>query len=87
LNRTWPALVVAIPVIFQPELRRALEQLGHTGSWLRTTFPAGTEADLERSIDEIVRAAAQLARLRFGALMVMERETACRSTPTSLVNS
>ena len=75
LNRTWPALVVAIPVIFQPELRRALEQLGHTGSWLRTTFPAGTEADVERSIDEIVRAAAQLARLRFGALMVMERET------------
>jgi len=75
LNRTWPALVVAIPVIFQPELRRALEQLGHTGSWLRTSFPAGTETDLERSIDEIVRAAAQLARLRFGALMVMERET------------
>src|SRR4051812_45728726 len=43
LSRTWPALVIAIPVIFQPELRRALEQLGHTGSWLRTPFPTGLE--------------------------------------------
>ena len=38
LAKTWPALVVAIPVIFQPELRRALEQLGHTGSWLADPF-------------------------------------------------
>jgi uncharacterized protein (TIGR00159 family) len=75
LSKTWPALIVAIPVIFQPELRRALEQLGHTGSWLRTSFPASGEADLDRTIDEVVRAAGQLARLRFGALVVIERET------------
>jgi diadenylate cyclase len=75
LSRTWPALVVAIPVIFQQELRRALEQLGHTGSWLRTPFPTGVVEESELAIDEIVRAAAQLARLRFGALMVIERET------------
>lgn len=75
LSRTWPALVVAIPVIFQPELRRALEQIGHTGAWLRTPFPTGTEIDGERMVDEIVRAAAQLARQRFGALIVIERET------------
>jgi uncharacterized protein (TIGR00159 family) len=75
LSNTWPALIVAIPVIFQPELRRALEQLGHTGSWLRTSFPASSGADLDRTVDEVVRAAAQLARLRYGALMVIERET------------
>ncbi|MGH2562363.1 MAG: diadenylate cyclase CdaA [Thermomicrobiales bacterium] len=75
LSRTWPALVVAIPVIFQPELRRALEQIGHTGAWLRTPFPTGTEVDGEHMVDEIVRAAAQLARQRFGALMVIERDT------------
>src|SRR5690349_18642293 len=76
LSKTWPALVVAIPVIFQPELRRALEQLGHTGSWLRTSFPASNENEiLERTVDEVVRAAAQLARQRYGALMVIERET------------
>ncbi|CAA9544595.1 MAG: Diadenylate cyclase spyDAC; Bacterial checkpoint controller DisA with nucleotide-binding domain [uncultured Thermomicrobiales bacterium] len=75
LARSWPGLVVALPVIFQPELRRALEQIGHAGSWLRTPFPTGSEDDLERTVDEIVRAAAQLARQRFGALVVIERET------------
>lgn len=75
LARTWPALVVALPVIFQPELRRALEQIGHTGAWLRTPFPTGTEQDLERTVDEVVRAATQLARQRYGALIVIERET------------
>ena len=75
LSRTWPALVVVLPVIFQPELRRALEQIGHTGAWLRTPFPAGAEDDMERTVDEIVRAAAQLARQRYGALVIIERET------------
>jgi len=75
LSHTWPALLVAIPVIFQPELRRALEQLGHTGARLRETFPANIDADTELAIDEIVRAAGQLARQRYGALMVIERES------------
>lgn len=75
LARTWPALLVAIPVIFQPELRRALEQLGHTGTRLRESFPANVDADTELAIDEIVRAAGQLARQRYGALMIIERET------------
>src|SRR4051794_7804158 len=76
IDRMWPALVVAIPVLFQPELRRALEQLGHTGSWLRTSLPASADHPaLANSIDEIVRSAAQLSRLRYGALMVIERET------------
>ncbi len=75
LARTWPALLIAIPVIFQPELRRALEQLGHTGSRLRENFPANVDAGTEQAIDEIVRAAGQLARQRYGALMIIERET------------
>ncbi len=76
MDRMWPALIVAIPVLFQPELRRALEQLGHTGSWLRTSLPASNDqSGLANSIDEIVRSAAQLSRLRYGALMVLERET------------
>ena len=75
LTNIWPALVVAIPVIFQPELRRAFEQLGHTGSWLRSPFPGQEEAGSELAVNEIVRAATQLSRLRYGALMVVERET------------
>ena len=76
LDRSWPAFLVALPVVFQPELRRALEQLGHTGSWLRTSLPAAADQPiLANSIDEVVRAAAQLSRLRYGALMVIERDT------------
>ncbi|HVL24893.1 MAG TPA: diadenylate cyclase CdaA, partial [Thermomicrobiales bacterium] len=75
LSRIWPALIVAIPVIFQPELRRAFEQLGHAGSWLRSPFPNQDENAGEEMIDEVVRAAQQLSRLRYGALVVIERET------------
>jgi len=75
LRTVWPALLIAIPVIFQPELRRAFEQLGHTGSWLRNPFPNQVETSTDHAVDEIVRAASQLSRLRYGALMVIERET------------
>jgi diadenylate cyclase len=75
ISRAWPVLIVAIPIIFQPELRRALEQLGHTGSWLRPPFATHAAADLERTIDEISRAASHLSRIGYGALMVVERET------------
>lgn len=76
LTKLWPALVVAVPIIFQPELRRALEQLGHTGSWLRPPFQTATPHEaLDRMVDEIVRAGVQLSRQRFGALVVIERET------------
>lgn len=74
LRQTWPVLAVGIPIIFQPELRRALEQLGHTGAWL-PHFSTGEDTVQERMVDELVRAAAQLARHRYGALMVIERET------------
>ncbi len=75
LRNVWPALLIAIPVIFQPELRRAFEQLGHTGSWLKNPFPNQEESATDHAVDEIVRAASQLSRLRYGALIVIERET------------
>lgn len=75
LGAISPALIVAVPVIFQPELRRAFEQLGHTSSWIRNPFVTQDEPEADKAIDEIVRAAVQLSRLRYGALMVIERET------------
>lgn len=75
LRTVWPVLLISIPVIFQPELRRAFEQLGHTGSWLRSPFPKQEESATDHAVDEIVRAASQLSRLRYGALVVIERET------------
>ncbi|HUZ01398.1 MAG TPA: diadenylate cyclase CdaA [Thermomicrobiaceae bacterium] len=75
LAKTFPALVVAVPIVFQPELRRALEQLGHTGAWLKPAFSSQNESELERTVEEISRATAQLARHRYGALIIIERDT------------
>ena len=84
LSRIWPGLLIAIPVIFAAELRRAFEQLGHAGTWLRWPFIAGAEENsLDAAVDEIVRASAQLSRLRYGALMVIERETGLQDYATN----
>ena len=64
----------AIVVVFQPELRRALEQIGRFGSFNRF-FVSSDVAAAERVAREISRAARLLAGSRHGALMVLERET------------
>ncbi|MBN1178138.1 MAG: diadenylate cyclase CdaA [Anaerolineae bacterium] len=73
VERALPALVVAVPVIFQPEMRRALERLGRASSFL-TRHPAGRDA-LEQVIAAVVAASRVLARRRMGALIVFERAT------------
>jgi uncharacterized protein (TIGR00159 family) len=76
LRSSLPALLLAIPIIFQPELRRALEQLGHTGSRLNIPFVTVDHPHPGlTAIDEIVNAASALGRQRIGALIVIERET------------
>jgi uncharacterized protein (TIGR00159 family) len=67
------ALLVAIPIIFQPELRRALEQLGRTGTWLSRV--TGARESLETMVDNIKDAVDLLARQKHGALIVVERQT------------
>jgi diadenylate cyclase len=64
----------ALVVIFQPELRRALERIGRVGSfgWLLST--AGTRS-AELVATEVSRAAAELSAEGHGALIVLERET------------
>lgn len=75
LSRFLPVILLSIPIIFQPELRRLLEQIGHT-SWIRTPFPTGNGSEnVETAVDEISRASANLSRSGFGALIVIERET------------
>lgn len=64
----------AIVVVFQPELRRALEQIGRFGSVGRF-FVSSEVAGAERVAREISRAARILAGSRHGALIVLERET------------
>ncbi len=64
----------AIVVVFQPELRRALEQIGRFGSFNRF-FVSSEVSVADRVAREISRAARLLAGSRHGALIVLERET------------
>jgi diadenylate cyclase len=65
-------MAVAIPIIFQPELRRALERLGRGGTLLNRQAP-----DFQRTviIDEVCQAAERLAERRHGALIVLQRNS------------
>jgi len=76
LENVFIAASVAIPVIFQPELRRALEHLGR-GRLILTNRKADelSDEDMTRMIDQIVRAAEILGRTKTGALIVIERGT------------
>src|SRR4030042_6257424 len=58
-----PALLVALPVIFQPELRRALERLGRAGTFLGNTT---RQSAAETVITETVAACPRLAERRHG---------------------
>jgi diadenylate cyclase len=75
IENALPALLIAIPVVFQPELRRALERLGRTGSLLGRRQ---REEEAAEMVAEVARAAHRLASQRHGALIVFERETGLR---------
>src|SRR3954452_13979837 len=66
IRNSGVALLITIPVIFQPELRRALETLGRTGAGLTRRRRGG--GDMASTIDAVVRACKQLVRLKMGAL-------------------
>lgn len=85
-------LIVAIPIVFQPELRRALEQLGQGRFFAETLLNNHEEVDVHHMIDELARAADRLSRSRTGALLVIERQTgladfAATGTPIDAVVS
>lgn len=68
--------ILAVVIVFQPELRRALEQLGQknfiTGFLnMEGTRAEGTEFD-ERTVDAIVKACVEMSKVRTGALIVIE---------------
>jgi len=66
--------VFALVVIFQPELRRALERIGRVGSFGWLLAPSD-ERTVEHVASEVARAAGALSAERHGALIVIERET------------
>ncbi len=72
-QQALPALLVAIPVIFQQELRHALERLGRAGAMIGRA--SGNRAVVEQTLGATVQACLLLANQRHGALIVLERET------------
>lgn len=77
LRNTITVVLVALPVVFQPELRRALEQLGR-GKILTEPIPFFTkddDKDIEGRVKSIVQAVFKLAQDKTGALIVIERKT------------
>ena len=68
-----PALLVAVPVLFQQELRRALERLGRPGALVGSI--RGKRAALEQTLTTVAHASHMLSERRCGALIVFERKT------------
>ncbi|PWA09250.1 TIGR00159 family protein [Pueribacillus theae] len=64
---------LAIIIIFQPELRRALEQLGRGRFFTRYASPE--EEEYKETIDALVKASTYMGKRRIGALISVERET------------
>ncbi len=69
LGNILTATAIGIPVIFQPELRRALERLGRASLTFRQNVPKR-----EAVIQAICEAAGRLSERRHGALIVLERQ-------------
>lgn len=73
LEKSMTVIMVALPVVFQPELRRALEQIGRG-----KLFRKGSELDeqeLEAMLEDVAAAAKVMSKAKVGALMVFERAT------------
>jgi diadenylate cyclase len=75
LQNLLPFLSFGLLVVFQPELRRAVERIGRVRSILRRPLTARNHESIERAIAEIARSCRRMSERRWGALIVIERET------------
>lgn len=69
--------ITAVIIVFQPELRKALEQLGkgkHFTSWFKFDSENEKSSFIDKTIDEIIKASSKMSREKTGALMLIERE-------------
>ena len=71
VQTTLPTLLLAIPVIFAPEIRRALERLGRASTIFSNSGSA--VEGIQETIQTVVKAAVQLSKRRHGALIVIQR--------------
>jgi len=73
LRNTMTLGMIALLIVFQPELRRALEYIGRS-KFLTKSIVEIADEELNNKLDEIVEAIAYLSRHKIGALVVFERE-------------
>ena len=74
VQNSFPALLLSIPVIFAPEIRRALERLGRAGTFtIATNAKQPSNMDMQKMIHSIVEASARLSARQHGALIVIQR--------------
>lgn len=71
MEKLMTMILVALPVVFQPELRRALEQIGRGKFYVSS--PIMTEQEWTNVIDNVVDAAVEMGKKKIGALLVFER--------------
>lgn len=69
----WAQIVLILVILFQPEIRRALAQMGEA-----RFLPSFASAEELKSLEEIVRASIALSSRQIGGLIVIERETSLR---------
>lgn len=74
LEKTMTVGVIAILIVFQPELRRGLEYIGRTKFFSKSIVEVAVE-ETKQTVEKIVEACASLARQDIGALIIIERET------------
>ena len=77
-EKTINVAIIALVVIFQPELRSALEQLGRK-KFISSLFSfdfskGGEERFTDRTINELIKACYEMGRVKTGALIVIENE-------------
>lgn len=74
VRNSLPALLLSIPVIFAPEIRRALERLGRAGTFsIATNTKQPSSVDMQKVIRAIVEAARRLSARQHGALIILQR--------------
>lgn len=74
LEKLWIIFAITLPIVFQPELRRILEQLGK-GNFFKSSSSEVDPESYQLIIKEITDAVGILSRNRVGALIIITRET------------
>jgi diadenylate cyclase len=74
LQRSLFLLPIALVILFLPELRHALEDMGRVVGWGRS-FSSLAQKDISDIIREVAGAASRMSEQKVGALIVLERET------------